>query len=335
MNSEVRTVCIPASLAEVPKEPRELCEGSIVVEFENAEYLVGEAAIEENPGGARGHHGTFKSNDVRILAKAAAAAAIGLDGEYEIDVSIAAPEPSINDFRAKAGDAFLSSEQFEELQDVLSEIKYRQGSTDSELKTLKLKLKSNTLLHELRAVKEVVPKELIRYSLIQWGHGDLQSICVNNARPVGNVTTTGGLSFAVNAFSGQSGLGTSEGIKAFRQRKRLNGSLTEAVDCAAEVRQSIRNYVSKEFAEHLNYARKHNIKHFILSGGAALDDLAVDELRNFIETRGFKLHLIHEVAGDLCRDPQFSCLDGLSKFARLNLDLGNSSLKAGYRVEYK
>lgn len=324
-------VIIPSFKANLPSfAPKDMGDDDIAIQFSGSWYLVGEIAQMENPTGERMQHGDFSSKDIQLMVQAATAKAIGRSGTIETDVVVAAPLESIDQFRIGPGKTQLKEEQFLLLEKTLSEIIFRDGNTASEPKVLKIKIKNAHVVNELSAVLQVIPQNFKRYGLIQWGHGDLQMVGVNEGTVVGDPYSTKGLWSAVRQFIEITRLKPAEGLKAFRDGYRYNGSMTDKISCEQEIERSIEHHIMTDMAPIMNNLAKQNQKNIIVSGGSAHNHIAMRLLENECKGRKMNLYRISDLEG-VDVDPIYTCLEGLSKFGSLALDIGHSSLKASMK----
>lgn len=324
-------VIIPSFKANLPSfAPKDMNTDDIAIKFAGSWYLVGGTAQIENPTGERMQHGDFSSKDIQLMAQAATAKAIGRSGYIETDVVVAAPLESIDQFRVGPGKTQLKEEQYLLLEKTLSEITFRDGNTASEDKVLRIKIKSAHVVNELSAVLQVIPKNFKRYGLIQWGHGDLQMVGVNEGTVVGDPYSTKGLWSAVRQFIEITKLKPAEGLKAFRDGFRYNGSMTDKVSCEQEIERAIEHHIMTDMAPIMNNLAKQNHKNIIVSGGSANNEVAMRLLENECKGRKMNLYRISDLDG-VDVDAVYTCLEGLSKFGSLALDIGHSSLKAAMK----
>ncbi|RYZ90174.1 MAG: hypothetical protein EOP04_04730 [Proteobacteria bacterium] len=272
-------------------------------------------------------HGDFSSMEMQLLAKAAAAKAVGKSASLETDIALAAPLKSISGFRTGPGESRLKDEQLVHLKKALKEIRFRDDSTHGDIKTLKIDITNARVLPELAAVLEVIPTEYEKYSLIQWGHGDLQVISINEGQIIGEPYSSPGLWSAIRYFQKITGLEPSEAQRAFRTGFRYNGKMTAKISCEDEIRQSIQHHILTDMAPILNNIKKNDQKNVVVSGGSVHEKVAMEILKNECSSRSLKLHEIQDLEG-VDVDPVFTCLAGLRKFGKLRLDIGHSALKA-------
>jgi hypothetical protein len=321
-------VLIPSFKAAMPTfEPKKLGPNDIAVEFGGEWYLVGEMAQLENAIAERMQHGDFSSMEMQLLAKAAAAKAIGRSGSIETDIALAAPLKSIDNFRTGPGESRLKDDQLVHLKKALREIRFRDDSTHGDIKTLKIEITNARVLPELAAVLEVIPKEYEKYSVIQWGHGDLQVISVNEGQVVGEPYSAPGFWSALRYFGKITGLAPSEAQRAFRSGHRYNGKMTAKISCEEEIRTAIEHHILTDMSPILNNIKKNNQKNAVVSGGAIKEKMALDLLANECNSRSLNLHAIQTLDGvDI--DPVFTCVKGLRRFGKLRMDLGHSSTKS-------
>ena len=322
-------VMIPSFKSDLPNfEPKPLGGHDVAVEMNGNWYLVGSQAQLENPLAERMQYGDFSSIEMQLLAKAAVAKAVGRSADIHTSLAISAPIKSIARFRASSGDILIQGEQLDYLRHALKEIKFRLNSTGGEVQTVKVNITKAVVISELSAVIEVIPDKYVRYCLMQWGHGDLQMVCVDNGRVVGEPCSTTGLWSALRHFQKLSGLHPSPALRAFRDGYRMNGAMDYRIDCAAEIESAIEHHIVTDMAAIMNNAQKHDQRNFIVSGGTVHNEVAMRLLRQEAHARRFEIWPVHKLDGVLVDDPINTCLVGLSSFGALCLDLGHSAIKA-------
>lgn len=322
-------VLIPSFKSNIPSfEPKELGPQDIAVEFGGDWYLVGKMAQIENSLAERMQHGDFSSMEMQLLAKAAAAKAVGKSAEISTDVAVAAPLKTIDKFRTRPGETRLKDEQLELLQEALSEIRFKYSNTHSDIQTLKIRINNCHVLNEIGAVLETIPEEYSRYGLLQWGHGDLQLIIVNEGQIVDKPYSTSGMWSAVRHFQKITGLHPSDAQRAFITGYRYNGKMTSKISCEDEIRKAIKHHIMTDISSILNNLSKNNQTNVIVSGGSVHNKIAMELLSNECNGRDIHLHRIDELENVKDLDPTFSCLCGLKKFGNLRMDIGHSSLKS-------
>lgn len=321
-------VLVPSFKSSVPSfEPKSLGPHDVAVEFGGDWYLIGEMAQTENSVAERMQHGDFSSIEIQLLTKAAVAKAVGKNAEIETNIALAAPLKSINNFRVGPGETRLKDDQYQFLKDTLSEIRFRTDSTHGEIKTVKCKINDAKVLNELQSVYEIIPDSYIKYGLIQWGHGDLQAVAVNEGKVIGEPFFAAGLWSALRQFQKITKLPPSEAQRAFISGYRYNGSMKDKISCKAEITQAIQHHVLTDHAPLLNSLAKLDQSNAIVSGGSIKKSEAFDILYRECQGRGIKLHKINDLEG-IDVDPVFTCLAGLRKFGKIRLDIGHSSLKS-------
>ncbi len=327
-------VLVPSFKSSVPSfEPKELGPHDIAVEFGGEWYLLGEMAQTENAVAERMQHGDFSSIEIQLMAKAAVAKAIGKSAEIETDIALAAPLKSINNFRVGPGETRLKDEQYDFLKKALSEIRFRTDSTHGEVRTIKCKITDAKVLNELQAVLELIPSVYLKYGMIQWGHGDLQVVAVNEGRVIGEPFSAPGLWSAVRQFQKITQLPPSEAQRAFISGYRYNGSMKDKISCKTEITQAIQHHIMTDHSPILNSLAKLNQSNAIVSGGSIKKPEAFDLLYSECKGRGLRLHKINELEGIDTIDPVFTCLAGLRKFGKIRLDIGHSSLKSEWEYQ--
>ena len=170
-------------------------------------------------------YGDFASIEMQLLARAAVAKAVGRTASIKTSIAISAPLKSINRFRVARDDLLIQGEQLQHLRKTLAEIKLRLNTNSGEVQTIAVDIDKAVVISELSAVIQTIPAKYLRYSLVQWGHGDLQMVCVDDGRIVGEPYSTTGLWSAVRHFQKLTDLRPSQAQKSFRDGYRLNGSM--------------------------------------------------------------------------------------------------------------
>ena len=324
-------VLIPSFKSDLPEfEPKPLGEHDVAVEMNGNWYLVGRQAQLENQLAERMQYGDFSSIEMQLLAKAAVAKAVGRAADIHTSVAISAPIKSIGRFRASGGDTLIQGKQLDYLRNALKEISFRLNSTGAEIQTVKVNIDKAVVISELSAVLQVIPNKYLRYCLMQWGHGDLQMVCVNNGKVVGEPCSTMGLWSAVRHFQKLSGLHPSPASQAFRDGYRVNGAMDCRIDCVAEIKSAIEYHIVTDMAAIMNMAQKHDQRNIIVSGGTVHNEVAMHRLQQEANARRFEIWPVHKLDGVAVDNPINTCLAGLNHFATLCLDLGHSAIKAQF-----
>ena len=335
---------VPSFICPIPREPVALCSNSIVIEDDGVEFLVGRTAQLDAPESARVIGGTLSTPQYRRLLKALVAISLG-EGEHEIGLGLSVATNWINRFRDKQGSINLSKENKELLETAISEIKFRKGNTNSPQKILRVKLAIEpTVYFETQAVTFCIPQNLKTYALWQMGHGDKQQAVLIDGRSATNaLQRVEGLAGAIKRFAQNTGLSEAESLKAWQlgTKPEADGMNGKRIDCENEKRIAAREYFSNSVSKLLNSMQdyKERIRNIILSGGAAKDEIAVEILKEEVESTGwYKLHTINNlpVKDERCEDPLFVCAHGLASAPfvqqfegkRLGLDVGNFALKS-------
>ncbi|WP_397602206.1 hypothetical protein [Silvanigrella sp.] len=340
----MRQSSAPSFICPVPREPVILCPNSIVIEDDGIEYLVGKTAQLDAPESARAIGGSLATPQYRRLLKAIVAMSLGA-GEHNVALALAVAQNWIDKFRDKAGSIKLTKENTELLKETLKEIKFRKGSSDSPIQICKVNFAIEpTVYFETQAVTFCIPNALKTYALWQIGHGDKQQAVLLDGRPATNaLQRVEGLSGAIKRFAKNTGLTEAEAIKAWQLGTRpesdeMNG---KRVDCTNEKKKAAKEYFSTSVSKLLNSMQdyRERVRNIVLSGGAAKDEIAVETLKNEVESTGwYKLHVINNLPkkDDRCEDPVFVCAHGLASAPflqqhegiKLGLDVGNFALKS-------
>lgn len=334
----------PSFICPVPREPVTLCNNSIIIEDDGVEFIVGKTAQFEFPDSARAIGGTLKTPQYRRLLKAIVALSLG-EGEHDISLALSVAQNWIENFRDKAGSIKLSKENKELLETSLKEIKFRKGSSDAPIKTCKINIQNEpTVYFETQAVTHCLPTQFKNYILWQIGHGDQQQTVMIDGKPVKNaLQRVEGLSGAIKRFAKNTKLSEAEALKAWElgtrpESNEING---KRVDCTNEKRIAAREYFSHSISKLLNTMQDYRdrVRNIILSGGASKDSIAVEVLKEEVESTGwFKLHVINNltIKDEKLEDPVFVCAHGLANAPimlqfdgkKLGIDVGNFALKS-------
>jgi hypothetical protein len=332
-----KLVSLPSYVSEVPREPIELDEKSIIIEDEGVPYLCGHAASLETPNGSRIFGGSFNRGTFRRFVKAAVAAALG-EGEHSISAAMSAAHESLDLFRDGPGTYFLNSENERLFSETVSEIRFKTDSSNSNWKLCQVRLKEKTfVIHECQSVALAIPNQLKNYFGLQLGHGDIQQWLILDGRPMRQaLIRREGIAGAKRKFAELTKLSTAEAEKAWIRNSmpKPGGMNGETIDCSKEKSQAMSLHFSPIVGEFINAIDpyKDRIKNGILSGGGAKDDMVCSFLKGEVEASGYYiLHKVSElpIKDERCDDPIFTCVHGLLSKAQLALDIGNNSLKVG------
>lgn len=321
------------------KDNIDLGSQSIIVDDNGTPYLVGTDAGLEQCGSERAFGGSLRNPQYRVLLKAIVAKTLG-EGDFSLDIAMSAAFGEVDKFRNDSRATTLKPEDQALLENALAEIKFKQFKSDGPWKICRVSVSAPaTILAECRAVSAALPEGLKSYVLWQLGHGDFQQVVVVDSRVQANaVHKAVGLGGAIRRFADLAGISLADASKSWRTGTRIipgdyNG---KQIDCEAEKRRAINEHFFTTIGTALNLAKPYagRAKNIVLSGGGAKDEATVSVLRELAEADGnHKLHLVNQVphADKFCEDPTFTVVHGLSKWASLALDVGNGSLKGGYR----
>lgn len=336
----MKKVAIPSYITGVPSEPIFFGDDSIIIEDQGVEFLIGKAASERDPEGARRFHGTFKRPQYRRLVMGLIASLLG-EGEFEADLAMCAPRPSMGGFRKKPSSHELSDEQWELLVSSVSEIRFRKGSSEAPLKICKLRPTTAKVLYELESVKKSIPSRLKSHVLWQLGHGDFQQITfIDNKPKVDTHAHVEGISGAIKIFAKLTGHAAADAEEGWRSGRLsrpggMNGEVFSDEEYTELKLKALREYFGTTVPKLLNLNEKYRQRanNVILSGGGVHESLALQVLREEVEVEGlYRLFPINDlpISDERCNDPSFTTVEGLlSTGASVVFDAGNSFLKGG------
>ena len=342
--SETMFSYVPSYICPMPVEiAPEIIDGqSIMIEDQGSEFIVGSLASVINPNSPREYGGNLKNRQFQRLVKALTAKVLG-QGEHTLNIAISASLQHLDSFREKKGVFRLSEENAEILKSIVSEIKFKNDSTDGKWKFCHVTVvEIPHCIYEFQAVIKALPTNYKTFYFQQYGWGDIQqATLVDGKLMVNSLARVEGLSGAFRIFMRLTGLSSGEAYKAWMTNKmpEAGGMNGKTFDCTELKKKSIRMHISTVKGELLNknHDYQNRTKHVINSGGILLDELAYEVvLEEMFLGSNYVTHKINELkeGQTFCLNPLYACVEGLLQFKTngqkiLALDIGNSSLKGG------
>jgi hypothetical protein len=325
---------LPSFICSAPKEKELLNKQSILIEDKGIETIVGELAQVLNPHSPRTYGGALESDHYQTLLKAGLARALG-EGKHVVSVALSVPFQYMDQFRDQIGDITLAKNKTSLLKEIVANIKFKDKSTDSSWKNCEITIQEEpTIAYEFLASMLNIPPEAKTFLYWHIGHGDWQQAArVDGKNLPDSYARVEGLSGAIQVFSEQQNLSSSEAIKSWQigSMPEVNGMNGKRVNCIREkelaARQFIRSVVGELLNKNLRY--KDRAKNIVISGGASKDDIFISILKEIAKGNGYNVVLMTELVEDI--DPTFSVVSGLSKlktaYTHVSIDIGNSSVK--------
>ena len=338
----MKKVSIPAYITGVPSEKIEFGEDSIIVVDDNIEWLVGRAAADRDPEGVRRFHGSFKRPQYRRLAMATIANLFG-EGEFESDLAISVPKPSMKEFRKREKSLEIADEQWDLIKSSFSKIKFKKGSNDAPLQICKFIPTNGKVFYETQATKEAIPDRLKSFVLWQLGHGDFQQITFIDGKPRPDThSNVEGISGPIKIFARLTGHAIADAEEGWRNgRISKPGGMDQEVYSDAEYNdfklRACTEYFGSSVPKLLNLNTKYSQRanKVILAGGGAKDIASVKSLRKETEGDGeYEFYVCNElpIKDERLEDPSMTTTQGMLQHAKTAIDIGNSFLKGGSTI---
>ncbi|MGY3805519.1 hypothetical protein ACWNT8_15750 (plasmid) [Pigmentibacter ruber] len=325
---------LPSFICAAPKEKELLNKQSILIEDKGIETIVGELAQVLNPHSPRIYGGSLESDHYQTLLKAGLARALG-EGKHVVSMALSVPFQYMDQFRDQVGDTTLARNKLNLLKETVANIRFKEKSTDSSWKNCEVIIQEEpTIAYEFLASMLNIPLEAKTFLYWHIGHGDWQQASrVDGKNLPDSYARVEGLAGAIQVFSEQQNLSSSEAIKSWQlgSMPEVSGMNGKRIDCLREKELAARQFIRSVVGELLNKNTRYKdrAKNIIVSGGASKDDVFMLILKEIAKGNGYNIILMTELVEDI--DPTFSVVSGLSKlksnYKHVSIDIGNSSVK--------